>query len=176
MADKRTDDPKTPANLPTSGDPGDDRPAGIETAPPEVLQALERAGVDLNDPRIVQAVQLLVEYSAGPYPPPSMMEAYKEIDPAICREIIESARSQREHRQSLERLATEGGIARMNRAQRNGFVVAMLGLIIAAAVGALAAYLQFSPLVWLAVAMVVVAVGGPPAARVLAKVISAKQE
>ena len=176
MAEKRTDDPKTPANLPASGNPDDDRPAGIETAPPEVLQALERAGVDLNDPRVVHAVQLLVEYSAGPYPPPSMMEAYKAIDPAICREIIESARSQREHRQSLERLATEGGIARMNRAQRNGFVVAVLGLVIAAAVGTLAAYLQFGPLVWLAVAMVVVVVGGPPAARVLARVVSAKQE
>lgn len=105
-----------------------------------------------------------------------MMEAYRAIDPAICREIIESARSQREHRQSLERLATEGGIARMNRAQRNGLAVAVLGLVIAAAVGALAANLQFSTLVWLAVTMVVVAVGGPPAARVLAKFISAKQE
>lgn len=100
----------------------------------------------------------------GPIPPPDLLAQYGNIAPDLPERIIGWTEQQSKHRQSLERMRTEGSEGRMNRGQWISAAVAFLSLVVAAIVG-----IYGNP--WVAGVIAVVGVGGPTAAVALARVL-----
>ena len=92
-----------------------------------------------------------------------MLKGYDEYRPGTGAEVMEWIKDQTRHRQKLERQRTDGSEKRLNNAQRNSLCVGVLGILIAA----VASY--WSTVV--AAVIVIVAVGGPSAATILARIL-----
>jgi Cu/Ag efflux pump CusA len=92
-----------------------------------------------------------------------MLHAYDEYKPGMGMEVVEWLKDQTRHRQGLERNRTDGSERRLNRSQIFAFVIAMVGLVIAA----IASYWS----TFVAAVIAIVAVGGPSAASILARLI-----
>lgn len=132
---------------------------------PEALRAiLKKAGIDEDDPNarvILNEISTLTAYH-GPIPPPQMLAEYDSVQPGLAGRIVDSWEGQHHHRQHLEIQTTTGSESRMDKSQRNALIVALLGLLVAGAVGIWGN--------WIAAAVIaIVAVGGPSAATILAR-------
>lgn len=64
----------------------------------------------------------------GPLPDPSMLEAYKRVDPRFPDAILEAFREQSAHRQEMERRLLAGSERRANRGQWLGTGLLLVGL------------------------------------------------
>jgi uncharacterized membrane protein len=95
-------------------------------------------------------------------PPPRILAEYEKDFPGLVDRIIGWTEEQRKHRQSLERLQTEGSEKRMNRGQLIAGGLACWGLTMAVVAGA-------------GIAIAVVSIGGPTAAIWLARNTSASK-
>jgi uncharacterized membrane protein len=146
---------KSSAEEPETGAPG-----GV-VLPPQAETQLERLGVNPHDPNVRNAVIIGMSF-AGPIPPPNMLAEYEKVVPGLATQIIEWTNAQRQHRQALERLKTEGAERRMNRGQILAGIVALGGLGIAGVVGIFGSAIVGS-------IIAIVAVGGPTAAVFLAR-------
>ena len=130
---------------------------------PALESILRNAGVDPTDPNVSKAleVSLTMMFSGSlPLAPPPILKEYGNIRPELIDKLIEWTEQQSAHRRKLERLRTEGSERRLNRSQWIGAAVALGGLGLAAIVGSYSAST--------AIAIVLVAVGGPTAAIWLA--------
>jgi uncharacterized membrane protein len=83
-----------------------------------------------NGPYVAQERQLS---PANLYPSPGLLAEYKALDPAICDEIINGVRAQREHRHSMEKLATTQAVDRQNRADLTQNICAISSIIVSGA-------------------------------------------
>jgi hypothetical protein len=92
-----------------------------------------------------------------------MLKAYDDYRPGVGAEVMGWIKEQTHHRQDLERRRTEGSETRLNRAQRNSFIIGLFGLALAAGIS------YWSTLVGIVIA--VVSVGGPASATVVARIL-----
>jgi hypothetical protein len=129
------DDGKTPRGTPEmkrSLAP-EDQPAETEIIPLELDTALRTAGVDTRDPKISKAVEMSLEMSlmmySGtlPLPPPPMLAAYNDAFPGVVEKIISWTDQQRDHRFNIERTRVVRSEDRLDRSQRNAFIIALAG-------------------------------------------------
>ncbi len=139
------------------------------SAPSRDLPATELLGADADHPASQIAIaQLVAEATRGPYPPPSMLREYKELDPEFYRELTTAPRQQREHRQRLEILATEGDQRRQDRAQTYSFLLSAGGLVLPLSAYVVAAYFGVQISIWVVLAIAALGIGQRPVAAALA--------
>ena len=102
----------------------------------------------------------------GPWPPAPMLAEYEQHFPGWGKRMLEMTEKQVNHRQELERKQVDRAESRMDTGQKFDFAVAGLSILGATSV------LITAPSSWAtsmaAFGMVVVGVGGPAVARILA--------
>jgi uncharacterized membrane protein len=149
------------ANTPESGNPEGTKSLP-DIIPPEAVEVLRKAGIDSPE-KAAAVITVAASVSRSPYPSPEMLRAYEDFRPGMADQVLQQVHEQRKHRQNLEKLRTKGSERRMNHAQRNSLIIAILSIFLAAG----AAY--YSTIV--AGVIAVVGVGGPSAATILARYI-----
>lgn len=85
----------------------------------------------------VQAVryQQSVEMFEGPLPHPDLLQKYDSVIPGFAERIIAQWEQQSTHRQRLESTVVLGGVQAQAKGQWMALVVAVVGLLVAGAVG-----------------------------------------
>jgi uncharacterized membrane protein len=68
----------------------------------------------------------------GPVPPPELIAAYDAIVPGVARQIFDMAKSQADHRQSLEKKVIDSDIINSKRGSYFAFMLGIIGFAIAA--------------------------------------------
>jgi len=81
--------------------------------------------------QIIRREVLAVGSFSGPLPPPEILARYNEAIPDGAERIMVMAELQNKHRMSLETRVVEADIRRANWGLAAGFIVAMVGLIVA---------------------------------------------
>jgi uncharacterized membrane protein len=160
------DKPPTPNNAPSPAAQNPGMAVDPEVIPSPLDIALRSVGIDPKDPNISRALQisLTMMYSGTlPFIPPPILREYRNIRPELIDKLIQWTEDQAKHRRDLEHLRTQGSERRLDRGQHIGAIVALGGLVLAAIVGIYGN-------MWAAIAIAVVAVGGPTAAIVLARI------
>ena len=71
---------------------------------------------------------------SGPLPPPEILKKFDEVVPGAAERIIKMAEEQSLHRRGLEQKVIDSDIARSKWGQILGFLIAIIGLIVAAIV------------------------------------------
>lgn len=156
------------------GPPGDPTRLPIPS-PEEIRRTVERVlseePPEEDEGSILRAVvaQTIAQATSGPYPPPQMLAEYKRIDEKVFQEIMDGAKSQREHRQALERLTTERSITRQETANRAQNFCAYASVILAVGLVGVSAFLG-REVNWIFPSiLVIVGIGGRPAATLAAQ-------
>ena len=158
------DEPKLSSSRGSAGDAPVQRPSS-EVIPPALEEELERLGVDISNPEISRAVEVVLSKTyAGPMmlPPAFVLEEYKKEFPEIVPKLLQWTDKQIDHRQAIEWEIVRAAERRKDRSQLGAAGVAVIGLLcstVMAMGGATAA----------AVVTAIVAVGGPVAAYTLAR-------
>jgi uncharacterized membrane protein len=135
-------------------------PDKAEIIPPALDSVLRTAGIDTRDPNVVRALEISLTTmfsDALPLPPPRILKEYDSVHPGLIDKIVEWTEQQSAHRRALEKTRTERSESRFDRGQWIAATVAVGGLCLAAIEGAVG-----SPAA--AIAIAVVAIGGPTAA------------
>jgi uncharacterized membrane protein len=130
---------------------------------PETAEALRQIGIDTPE-KAAHFFALTASVSRSPFPSPEMLRAYDNYRPGTGAEIMDWLKEQTHHRQALERKRTDGSEKRLDRAQSNSLVVALFGLVIAAATAHWSSTAA-------AIVFAAVSVGGPPVATVVARLL-----
>jgi uncharacterized membrane protein len=124
---------------------------------------LRSSGIDPRNPQVSRALEISLStmmFSGSlPLVPPPILQEYGNIRPELVDKLIDWTEKQATHRRELERLRTEGSEKRLNRSQWIGAIVAVTGLALSAIVANHSAT---------AIAIALVAIGGPTAAIWLA--------
>jgi len=71
---------------------------------------------------------------SGPLPSPDVLRAFDDVVPGDADRIIKMAEEQSLHRKQLERKVIDSDISRSRWGQILGFVIAIVGLVVAAVV------------------------------------------
>jgi len=123
-----------------------------------------------------QVLAAVLEATQGPLPPPSMLQAYKDIDESLFREIVDGARARREL--DVQSLKADRAHSRsmQKRSQYLQYGLAGLSLVIAATLGFIPPNFGVNPPTVIAVAVAVVGVGGVPAATAIARRFSSRSD
>lgn len=149
--------------------PGAKAPADKEKAVPARNVALlkDALGVDVAGPpqdMLALVHSMTRSMSASPYTSPEMLGEYRDKGfPELVDKIINTIDQQNVHRQSLETIQTKGAEARENRGQLGAQIIAGTGLI-GALIGG-----HFGVPTWICVVVVVVSIGGPNTATIVAR-------
>ncbi len=98
--------------------------------PTEVLEVLntllKEAG---SDPSVLSLItETKMSAYRGPFAPPEIVKEYEQAFPGAGQWILDRTGGQVDHRHGLERLQVEGAERRMDTAQRNGFVIALIAI------------------------------------------------
>lgn len=133
-----------------------------EIIPPEAVEAFRKIGIDTPE-KAAAVIAITASVSRSPFPSPEMLKGYDDYKPGTGAEVMEWIKDQTRHRQCLERKRTNGSEKRLDNAQRNSLWVAILGILVGGAVA------YWNTVVGVAIA--VTAVGGPPAATILARIL-----
>ena len=83
-----------------------------------------------NDNGVVVHQQSVQSFS-GPLPPPSVLKQYDDIVPGAAERIIKMAEEQFVHRTTIEKEVIISDIKRSKLGQRFGFIIAIVGLLVA---------------------------------------------
>lgn len=144
---------------------GDDK--GISTS--AHIKSLERRAGEasgsetaVTDAQDVLAV-LSASLSESPWPSAAVLHEYASLDPSFPRELIAEFKAESALRRELERTRTLGSEARQDRAQTYAAGLAIAGMVLAGGFHLLGGS------VYLSIAIVVLAIGGPSTATVLAR-------
>lgn len=137
--------------------------------PPEILSKLPpdiRAVFETGGVQITTEIAASLAMYRGPWPPPTILAEYEALFPGWGQRMLELTEKQVAHRQSLEAKQVDRSERRMDAGQYFGFSVAIASLLAASTI------FTFAPPFWAtsiaALGIVVVGVGGPTVARVLA--------
>ena len=157
-------------NLPEPSEPksSHEEPVSEEPVPTELAAVLQRRGVNLRDPSVRQAVMVTVgvtRLTQGPIPSAQVLAEYDDVRPGIADQIIGWADAQIKHRMNRENYASERTEQRLDRSQRNAFLLSLIALALAAVL----TYLGSGW--WVPTVITVVGVGGPSAATLLSRLI-----
>lgn len=77
---------------------------------------------------------LVQEHFSGPLPHPNVLVQFDVAIPGSAERILKMAEAQSAHRRELERKVVESDISRSKWGQILGFIIAVLGLIVAGAI------------------------------------------
>ena len=111
---------------------GDEQPPPGESGlpPPEVIANLPEAMRQILSQPDVSHAQLVSVFaswmSAGPLPPPEVLDGYNRVLPGSAERLFNMAESQLAHRQHLEKVAVEGGDKRSWWGMWLGFVISLV--------------------------------------------------
>ena len=130
--------------------------------PPEAIEALRVVGIDTPE-KTAAVLAISASVSRSPFPSPDMLHAYDDYKLGMGLEVVEWLKDQTRHRQGLERDRADFSERRLDRSQVFAFAIGMAGLVIAA----VASYWS----TFVAAVIAIVAVGGPSAASILARLI-----
>jgi len=81
--------------------------------------------------KLREVIAVSQEFS-GPYPPPEILAAYKEIDPKLVDAILKAAELEQSHRHALDNEAmrlTEVSVDQGSRGQHYGFIISMTAIV-----------------------------------------------
>lgn len=139
--------------------------------PSDSVEILKKLGVDLQQPEQVMqfAATFQTSVSSSPYPSPDMLFAYDPHKPGFSNDIIAVIDGQRHHRQQLEVERTRRRERHLDVAQRNAFIVAILGIFLAAG----GSFAGVDKSVCIAIALI--SVGGPNAATVISRFVKPRE-
>jgi uncharacterized membrane protein len=137
----------------------------ISLLPPH-LRAVVEQGLRGGAKITVETLESLSAYS-GPFPPPELLAEFDRVLPGSARRLLDWTERQIDHRQRLESEQVAGSERRMDRGQIFGFGVALVALIAAVVIATLGPTSWHTSLCAIGVALI--GVGGPAAARMLAR-------
>jgi Predicted membrane protein (DUF2335) len=133
----------------------------LDILPPDIRAAFKQSG----KPVTTEVLMSMAMYR-GPYMPATMAAEYERHFPGWGTRMLELTETQVSHRQELERRQVDRSEARMDRGQTFAFAIAAMSVVASVLVLMLAPPSWFIALA--VVGMLVVGVGGPAVARVLA--------
>jgi uncharacterized membrane protein len=84
--------------------------------------------------RNVAVQQHSAEFFSGPLPHPDILKKFNEVVPGSAERIIKMAEDQSAHRKELEKKVIASDIYRSKWGQILGFIIAIMGLAVSAAV------------------------------------------
>jgi uncharacterized membrane protein len=118
------------------------------------------------DPKDPSSIDMIVQatFQSGILPPASELQQYELAIPGAGAQIIRWADDAQRQRQDLRERDFDLSQRRMNLSQRNALIIALSGLILGSVVAVWGSGLAAS-------VIVIVAVGGPSAASVLARML-----
>jgi uncharacterized membrane protein len=149
------------------GSPNVDKPT--DTIPVEVLERLPpdlRAAIGEGGVKVTTEVLMSMATYRGPFMPAQMVAEYERYFPGWGVRMLELTEKQVSHRHEQERKELERSENRMDRGQKFGFSIAALSLV--AAMGIEILVPSSWPTTVAALGLVIVGVGGPAVARILA--------
>jgi hypothetical protein len=114
--------------------------------------------------------ELLAQIVMGPYPPPEMMAAYKRDCPEVYEQIVQGVNIQRAHRIEQESKKVDSALKIQNRSELNQSVFGYISIIssISFVFWQLFSFGEVRHLIF-PVVLIIVGVGGKPAATIIAK-------
>ncbi len=133
----------------------------LDIIPPDIRAVFEQMGKPVSS-----EVLLSMAMYRGPYMPAAMAAEYERFFPGWGTRMLELAEKQIGHRQELEAIQVQRLENRMDFGQRFGFGIAGLCIFAAMVVLTTAPPSWYSSLA--ALGLVVVGVGGPTVARIIA--------
>jgi len=133
----------------------------LDVLPPDIRAAFKQSG----KPVTTEVLMSMAMYR-GPYMPAAMAAEYERHFPGWGTRMLELTETQVSHRQELERRQVDRSEAPMDRGQVFAFAIAVLSVAASVLVLMLVPPSWFTALAVLG--MLVVGVGGPAVARVLA--------
>lgn len=135
-------------------------PEILENLPPDIKAVIEQKG----------GFKLTTEMSMAtfrsPWLPASVLAEYDHYFPGWGTRMLELTEKQVSHRHELERKQVDRAESRMDRGQTFGFSVAGISIVAAAMISIAAPPYWFTSVA--ALGLVIVGVGGPAVARILA--------
>jgi len=136
-------------------------PELIDKLPPELVAVVKQGGV-----KFTQEVSMSAAMYQGPWPPASILNEYERLFPGWGTRMLELTEKQLNHRHGLEIKQVDRAEHRMDKGQLFSFIVAGLSVFGAVAISVLGPGTWHSTIASLG--LVIVGVGGPAVARVLA--------
>lgn len=135
---------------------------------PAELSILKAMGVDIDDPAATRVASMVLErtmsMSSSPYPSPDMLAEYENrFRPGFADKILATIDQQTAHRQGLEREMVQRAERRKDRGQVFAFSIAILSFVAAGL------FHLIGVSGWVLVMGLVLGVGGPSTAMVLAR-------
>ena len=114
--------------------------------------------------------ELLAQIVMGPYPPPDMMAAYKRNCPEVYDQIVQGVNIQRAHRIDQETKKVDSSLRIQNRSELNQSIFGYMSIIsaITFVFWQLFSLGEVKHLIF-PVILIIVGVGGKPAASIIAK-------
>lgn len=146
----------------SDSEPNDVRPPSIFTP-----EELERMPEDLRP-----KAEIIIEgYEAfhGPLPHPGVLAQYDKAMPGLSEKLVLWAEDETRHRRDIERKVFDEERRSRLWGQAIGAVVSLVGLLAASGLGFIAAIYSSAAAAGVAIVVAIVSVGGPFAARLLAR-------
>lgn len=112
-------------------------PLELSDVDEEAVEAILGEVVEQVTPRVVEQVEVEIrnEYFRGPLPPPEVLENYERIIPGFSERALSQWERQTNHRQVMEAKVVDASIKAQSRGQWIAGTIAIVGLLIAGAVG-----------------------------------------
>ena len=133
-----------------------------EQLPTHIREALAKANLKPQEMVIIEAA---FQMSRSQWPPPDVVDGYERAVPGMGKTIIDAINARIAARTAREDLEAERADVRMQRGQTFGFGIALGSLILAGVLGVYGAG-------WIAMVIgvvgLIVGIGGPSVARVMA--------
>lgn len=118
---------------------------------------------NIIEPEAVGQVAFYAMTSQSPWPSPGMIKEYQDLNPKLARDLIVELKKEAAARRERDRRREVESDKRQNRSQYFAFTLATLGVVAAGVFG----YLGVSD--YVCITIVLVAIGGPNTATVIAR-------
>lgn len=146
----------------SDSEPSDDRPPSIFT--PEELQRIPE---DIRTK--AEIIIERYEHFRGPLPHPAVLAQYDKAMPGLSEKLVLWAEDETRHRRDMERSVFAEERRGRLWGQAGGALISVLGLVLASGLGVVAAIYNSAFAAAVATVIAIVSVGGPFAARLLAR-------
>lgn len=144
--------------------------SGPSAEKPQILspEDLQRIPEDVR-PKVELVVESYEAVFHGPLPPPAVLIQYGKAISGLPEKLVEWAEAETQHRRDMERrLFAEDRRGRL-WGQASGVLISVLGLALASGLGVVSAVYSSAFAAGVATVVAIVSVGGPFAARLLAR-------
>jgi hypothetical protein len=148
-----------------------DKASGVE----QFSRTLQQAG--LPEEAALRVTETLlsvteIEETSGHFPPPTMLQRYKEIDPRIVDVTLDSYVNQNRHRIEMEEFATRKSFSIRSSSNIFSNLIALICIIAAVSMVGVFEYKNIDYSIFFPVVLLVVGIGGKPAAYVFSEILA----